>query len=191
MKIIGITGGIGAGKSTVSKEFENLGATVVDADKISRAVLLKNGRAYEEAVEFFGEEILLENGEINRKRLADIVFSDKKMLDKLNEITHKHIFFEMKNQIKNAKTKVVILDVPLLFSADFSIDCDLKVAVLADENVRIERVMKRDKVTAEEVKARISNQMSDKEYEEKADICIINNDLEDTKKQIKKIYESV
>ncbi len=191
MKIIGITGGIGAGKSTVSNEFARLGATVIDADKIAKEVLKKNGLAYAEAISAFGNDILLENGEINRKKLAEIVFSDKAKLNRLNEITHKHIFIKMQEEIDRAKTEVVVLDVPLLFSADFAIECDIKIAVLADENVRICRVENRDKVTAEQVKARIKNQLTDEEYREMADICIINNDFDDTKRQIEKIYESV
>lgn len=191
MKIIGVTGGIGAGKSTVCKEFERLGATVIDADKIAREVLLQNGGAYGETVEFFGKDILFENGDINRKKLAQLVFSDKDKLEMLNKITHKYIFEEMNKQINSAKSQVVVLDVPLLFSSDFPIFCDLKVAVLADKIIRIDRVMKRDNATAKEVKERIKNQISDDKYREMADICIINNDLDETKQQIKEIYESV
>ncbi len=191
MKIIGITGGIGAGKSTVSKEFECLGATIVDADRIAKAVLLKDGNAYKEALDFFGYDIVLEDGEIDRKKLAGIVFSDKEKLEMLNKITHKHIFAEMEKQIEAAKTRVVILDVPLLFSSDFNIECDLKIAVLADEEIRIKRVMSRDNAQYDEVKARIRNQISDEKYRRMADICIVNDDLEETLRQVKRIYESV
>ena len=189
MKIIGITGGIGAGKSTVSREFEKLGAKVVDADKISRQVTTKDGCAYGEIVDYFGEDILFENGEINRKRLSELVFSDKEKLSVLNNITHKHIFKEMESQIKNANTDIVVLDVPLLFSSDFKIKCDLKIAVIADEKIRINRVIERDGLSENEISARIKNQISDAEYERLADICIYNNDLENTRKDVKKIYD--
>ncbi len=191
MKIIGITGGIGAGKSIVSAEFEKLGAKVIDADNISRRVTAKNGQGYQEVVDYFGENILLENGEINRKALAKIVFSDKNKLNTLNKITHKHIFAEMKAEINNSKEDVIVLDVPLLFSDDFKILCDIKIAILADEDVRIKRVMKRDGLSEAEIRARIQNQMTNEEYERLADICIWNNDLAETKKQIKEIFESV
>ena len=95
MKIIGVTGGIGSGKSTVSGMFRQFGAEVIDADEISRNVAKKTGSAFCEIVENFGEEILLENGEIDRKRLGQIVFSDKNRLQVLNEIIHKYVFLEM------------------------------------------------------------------------------------------------
>ncbi len=191
MKIIGVTGGIGAGKTTVCREFERLGATVVDADKIAREVLKKDGRAYSETLSAFGDGILLPSGEIDRKKLAGIVFADKNKLESLNKITHKHIFDIMNEEISSAKTDVVVLDVPLLFSSDFKIKCDVKVAVLADESVRLERVQSRDNMTKEQVLSRIKSQLGDEEYRKKADICIINNDLSDAIKQVKKIYEGV
>ena len=191
MKIIGITGGIGAGKSTVSAEFKVLGAKVIDADAISRQITTKEGLAYGEIVDYFGESILLTNGEINRKALAEIVFSDKDKLNALNEITHKHIFDNMREEIKNSSEELVVLDVPLLFSDDFKIPCDIKIAVLADEDLRIERVMNRDGMSKEEVVERIKNQMTNEEYMSLADIYIWNNDLEESKKQVREIYESV
>ncbi|MBQ2890555.1 MAG: dephospho-CoA kinase [Clostridia bacterium] len=191
MKIIGITGGIGAGKSTVSAEFKELGAKVIDADAISRSITTKEGQAYGEIVNYFGESILSGNGEINRKALAEIVFSNKDKLDALNEITHKHIFNKMQEEINASSEGIVVLDVPLLFSDDFKIPCDIKIAVLADENLRIERAMKRDGMVYEEVVKRIENQMTNEEYMSLADIYIWNNDLEETKKQVREIYESM
>ena len=190
MKMIGITGGIGAGKSTVSAEFKKLGAKVVDADAISRQVTTKEGLAYKEIVQHFGESILFENGEINRKALAEIVFSDKNKLATLNEITHKHIFTKMQEEIDISTEEIVVLDVPLLFSDDFKIPCDIKIAVVADEDIRIDRVMKRDGMTYEEVEKRIKNQITNEEYMNLADIYIWNNDLEETQKQVREIYES-
>lgn len=191
MKIIGITGGIGSGKSTVCAFFKELGATVIDADEISRSVTKKTGSAYGETVEFFGRDILLESGEIDRKRLAKIVFLDKEKLKVLNEITHKHIFEEMNMRINGAKTKVVVLDVPLLFSADFKIKCDLKIAVIAPKELRLIRAARRDNCKTADIEARMKNQMSDEEYRARADMCIVNDDLAKTKEQVKKIYESV
>ncbi|MBR2916558.1 MAG: dephospho-CoA kinase [Clostridia bacterium] len=191
MKIIGITGGIGAGKSTVSAEFAKLGAKVIDADAISRQVTAKDGLAYGEIVEYFGKEVLTASGEIDRKALAKTIFSHKEQLDALNKITHKHIFEEMKKEIKASSEDIVVLDVPLLFSEDFNIPCDMKIAVLCDEEIRIKRVMERDGMTPDEVKARIKNQMTDEEYQDLADICICNNDLAETRIQIAEIYKSM
>ncbi len=189
MKIIGITGGIGSGKSTVSYEFKKLGATVVDADSISRMVTAKDGYAYPEIIQTFGKEILLENGELDRKKLAKLVFSDKNKLNVLNKITHKYIFEEMERQIDNAETEILVLDVPLLFSNDFPIKCDLKIAVIADEELRIRRVKNRDGLNTEEIQARMKNQLADEDYIKLADVCIVNEDLCETREQVKKIYE--
>ena len=121
MKIIGITGGIGAGKSTVCEEFKKYGACIIDADKISHQVTAKNGSAYAEIVENFGTDVLKSDGEIDREKLAGIVFSDQNELEKLNYITHKHIFEKMREEIASSDSELIILDVPLLFSADFEL----------------------------------------------------------------------
>ena len=110
MKIIGVTGGIGSGKSTVSSMFRQFGAEIIDADEISRNVAKKTGSAFFEVVENFGLEILLENGEIDRKKLGQIVFSDKNKLVVLNEIIHKYVFCEMEKRIKESKAEIIILD---------------------------------------------------------------------------------
>lgn len=189
MKIIGITGGIGSGKSTVSLEFESYGAEIIDADAISRSITLKKGLAYREIVEFFGEDIICNSGEIDRKKLAGIVFSDAEKLEVLNNITHKYIFEEMENRISSSKNDLVILDVPLLFSPDFKIECDIKIVVVADLENRINRVIKRDNTDRISVENRINSQLSDEEMKKLADIVIENDSLDDMKKQVKKIVE--
>lgn len=191
MKIIGVTGGIGSGKSTVSNMFRQFGAEIIDADEISRNVTKKNGSAFSEIVEIFGEEILSEDGEINRKKLGQIVFSDKNKLAVLNEITHKYIFIEMGKKIKESKADIVILDVPLLFSNDFKIKYDYSVGVTANVSERIKRVKSRDGLTEDEILSRINNQISDKELEEKADFIIENNDYNKTLKSVEQILKIV
>lgn len=191
MRIIGVTGGIGAGKSTVSKMFSQLGADIVDADEIARAVTKKEGRAFSEIISFFGKEILSESGEIDRKKLAGIVFSDKEKLVALNEITHKYVFIEMEEQIKNSKKDVVILDVPLLFSSDFKLSYDFSVGVVAKIEERIKRVKQRDGLSEEEILMRIENQISDRELEEKADFIVENNDYNKALKSVEQIMKIV
>lgn len=189
MKIIGITGGIGSGKSTVSREFESYGAEIIDADAISRSITLKNGLAYREIVDFFGTDIICSSGEIDRKKLAGIVFSDSEKLEVLNNITHKYIFEEMENRISASKNDLVILDVPLLFSSDFKIECDIKIVVVADLENRINRVIQRDNTDRISVENRINSQLSDEEMKKLADIVIENDSLDDMKVQVKKIVE--
>ena len=191
MKIIGVTGGIGSGKSTVSSMFRQFGADVVDADEISRAITKKNGSAFCEIVQSFGEKILSESGEIDRKKLGQIVFSDKKKLAVLNEITHKYVFVEMEKQIKASKAEIIILDVPLLFSNDFILKYDYSVGVTANISERIKRVKSRDGLSEDEILTRMENQISDKELEEKADFIIENNDYNKTLKNVEQILKIV
>lgn len=191
MKIIGITGGIGAGKSTVCEEFKKYGAYIIDADKISHQVTAKNGSAYAEIVDCFGSVILKHDGEIDRKKLAGIVFSDKNKLEKLNYITHKHIFKKMREQIALSDSQLIILDVPLLFSSDFDIKCDYKIAIIANLQERIKRVMYRDGISRADVLKRINAQLSDEELKKKADMCIENNSFENMRNQVSLIVEKI
>ena len=175
MRIIGITGASGAGKSAVCFELKKRGAEIVDADEISRQVSARGGAAFDELVDAFGAEILKSDGEIDRRRLGHIVFNDAAKLQLLNKITHKHIFAEMKKRIDKCMADVVVLDVPLLFQADFPFKCDLTVAVTASAEVRMNRIIKRDGIGAEAAAERMKNQMTDEEYAKKADIVIENN----------------
>ncbi len=193
MKIIGVTGGIGAGKSLACSLFAECGGMVIDADKIAREVMAQGQPAYRETVSVFGKDILLPDGEIDRKALAAIVFNDTAQLECLNQITHKHIFDEMRRQLNAImQDGIAILDVPLLFSKDFPFICDKTVAVLAEQEIRVQRVMARDKTDRESVLNRINSQLTNEEYRQLADICIENSDgAEDLRRQVKKIYDSV
>jgi len=189
MKIIGVTGGTGSGKSTLCALLGELGATVIDADKLSKKVSQKGGAAYEEIVREFGTGILDANGEIARKALGDIVFNDSEKLELLEKITHKHIFREMETAIKASTASVVVLDVPLLFQCNFPFNCDLTIATVADEKTRINRIMMRDGLSETQAKDRIRNQLSDAEYRKFADVVYENNGKqEDMMEFAKKIY---
>lgn len=180
MRIIGITGPTGAGKSTVCNELKKRGAEIIDADRISREVSQKNGEAFDEIIECFGKDILKADGEIDRKKLGGIVFDDKDKLGMLNSITHKHIFIRMREQISASESNIVVLDVPLLFQPDFPFQCDLTVAVIAKPEVRIERIMERDGISCEQAMSRMKNQMSNAEYQALADRCFENDgDIKD------------
>lgn len=191
MKVLGVTGGIGSGKSTVSRMFEKFGAEVIDADEISRKVTSRNGAAYVEIAESFGGKILLPDGEINRKKLADTVFSDKSKLMLLNSITHKYIYEEINRRIEDSFSDLIVLDVPLLFSSDFSIKCDYTIGVTAELRERIRRVKRRDGILEEEILSRIENQISDADLREKADFIIENDNIEKTFEEVKKIMKFV
>ena len=194
MKVIGLTGGTGSGKSVVSKSLAEAGAVIVDADKIAHEIILKGEPAYLEIVEYYGTDILDAEGNIIRKKLGEIVFNDKEKLAFLNQCTHKYITAEVKRQIAAAKEEgtatAIIVDAPLLLEAKLETVCDLVWVVYADPEVRAQRVMDRDGITYELAKARISNQKSWEEYKSVASAVIDNSkDLGHLKEQISEILK--
>lgn len=195
MKIIAVTGGIGSGKSTVAKEFKNLGAVVISADEVSRLIMKKGGLAYNKVTEVFGNGILNADKEINRKALADIVFNDKDKLMLLNSVTHSLIYKVMAEEAEKARNSdadVVCLEIPLLFNDKCPIDYDMSIAVIADKEVRINRVINRDKCTRNEAESRIAKQLTDEKLKEYADCVIANNgDLKELKKAVKEVYDGL
>lgn len=196
MKVIGLTGGTGSGKSVVSRGLEAAGAVIVDADKIAHDIILKGEPAYNEIIEYYGTGILGEDGEIIRKKLGEIVFNDKEKLAFLNQCTHKYITMEVKRQISVAKeagtAKAIIVDAPLLLEAGLETVCDLVWVVYADPEVRAQRVMARDGVTYELAKARIANQKSWEEYKAAASTVIDNSkDLAHLEEQLDALLKMI
>ena len=179
MKVIGLTGGTGSGKSVVSKSLAAAGAVIVDADKIAHDIILKGEPAYHEIIEYYGTGILDTEGNIIRKKLGEIVFNDKEKLAFLNQCTHKYITAEVKRQIAEAKEEgtaaAIIVDAPLLLEAKLETVCDEVWVVYADPEVRAQRVMARDGITYELAKARIANQKSWDEYKAAASVVIDNS----------------
>ncbi len=175
VKIIGITGATGAGKSALCAELKKRGAEIIDADKIAKENSLRGGAAFNEIIAAFGREILDESGEINRKGLAEIVFADRERLELLNKITHKYVYAEIERRLAECKAETAVLDVPLLFEKGSPLKCDLTVAVTAKPEIRERRIMERDKICREAARARMKNQMSDQEYSEKADVMVDNS----------------
>lgn len=189
MKVIAVTGGIGSGKSVVLNAFKALGADVESADTVSHRIMLKGGKAYDEVLKAFSGDILDESLEINRKKLASIVFSDEKKLSLLNSISHRIIYNELSDFVSKSEKEVVCLEIPLLFSAHCPINLDLKIGVLADKEIRIERIIKRDNCKREDAILRIKNQVSDEEIQKKADVVIFNNgNIDDVCDKVKEIY---
>ncbi len=147
MIIIGLTGGIGSGKSTVSDILKEQGIPVVDGDRIAREVVEPHRPAYDEIVRVFGTEVLQQDGTLNRKHIGEIVFSDPEKLSVLNSITHKEIYrviLERLESLKETGTTLVFLDVALLFETGFDQLTDRVWVVDAPDAVRVERIQKRD-----------------------------------------------
>ncbi len=179
MKIIGVTGGIGSGKSTASSALRDLGAAVLDADIISRNVTAPGGRAFDELVEYFGEQIVKEDGELNRELLADLAFSDKVQQHALNCITHKYIIEKIYDTIEilknNNKCDIAVIDAPIPLEKGFLDLADEVWVIVADQETRIKRVMDRSGYSYEEVVKRIEAQPTEEEYKKLANEVIYNN----------------
>lgn len=184
-RVIGITGGSGCGKSHIAKRLSDMGCYVIDCDEIAREVTKRGEPCLLEIKEFFGEDIL-KDGELNRKKLAGIVFADSKKLQKLDEITHKFIKERIYNRINEAKCDTVIVDGAVLLES--GLVCDKMVGILADKQVRKARIMLRDGLSELEADRRISAQQEDEFYLKNCDIALYNND-EDISGIIKRILE--
>ncbi len=189
MKVIGLTGGIGAGKSTVSDYLLDKGFTVIDADKIARSMTEKGSETLQALTEAFGEDILFTDGCLDRKKLAAIVFSDEKKRLVLEELTTKKVVQIIKEKITGLQEEgyeaPVFIDAPLLFESGADKLCDAVWLVDASIDIRIRRVMARDDVTSEEVKRRILNQMSSSEK------IARSTDIIDNSKGKEALYEQV
>lgn len=173
-RLVGITGGSGCGKSYISDKLRKRGIPVIDADSAAHEVMQKGEDCLEETVRFFGTEILDENGELNRRRLGRIVFSDPEKLKKLNEISHKYILRRIFNKMQAEKSDVVCVDGAVLIES--GIKCDLLLGICADREIRIERIMRRDGISRFDAEKRIDAQPKTEFYEKNCDFVIYNND---------------
>ncbi|VXB90651.1 dephosphocoenzyme A kinase [Bacillus sp. 349Y] len=189
--IIGLTGGIASGKSTVSAFLQDKGYTIIDADLAARMVVEVGQPAYLAIVEAFGKGILQENGQIDRAGLGAIIFNDQSKRNLLNGIVHpavRSMMLSHKDEaIENGK-QTVIMDIPLLFESDLTWMVDRTIVVTVEEDVQLSRLMKRNELTEEEAASRISSQLPLREKAEKADAVIDNNgSVEDTLKQVEEL----
>jgi dephospho-CoA kinase len=192
MIIVGLTGSVGTGKSTVTNFFRELGAYIIDWDELAREVTRPHLRAWKEIVEYFGKDFLNEDLTINRQKLAEIVFSDREKVAKLNQIVHPEVFKEderITNEIKSLDPHALIIkDIPLLFELTRPIFVDKVVVVSASEQTQLRRLAEKG-MSWEDAQSRIKSQLPLKEKIKSANF-VINNDgpLEETKKQVEEIY---
>ena len=173
-RIIGLTGGSGVGKGEVCRILAERGALIIDTDSIGHMVIKRGQPAYNEVLAEFGDGILTDN-ENYRKKLGSVVFGDKIKLEKLSRIVHKYIIEETLHIIKTAENSLIVIDAPVLIEANMAHVCDVVVGVFANRNIRIERIMARDSITAEAAERRIGSQMPDEELARHVDISIQNN----------------
>ncbi len=199
--IIGLTGGIASGKTTTSQILKDLGAIIIDADIIAREIVEKGKPALKEIKKHFGDQILLENGQLNRQRLGSIVFNDDKELNRLNEITHPYITNEIIDKIncykKTCPDCVIILDAPLLIEGNLMYLVDEIWLVVISEQTQLDRLLnrecrKRQCISVDEAKRRINAQMR-LEYKKRYANQIIDNskDIAYLKMQIKNLWNEI
>ncbi|MEC2223658.1 dephospho-CoA kinase [Heyndrickxia faecalis] len=190
-KIIGLTGGIASGKSTVSNMLKTKGFTIVDADIAARKVVEPGELAYEQIIEAFGEGILLQDLTIDRKKLGALIFADEALRMKLNSIVHPAVRAWMTREkdraIENGK-KTVFLDIPLLFESRLTYMVERTILVYVDEETQLKRLMARNGLSEKEAQMRIRAQMPLSEKKALADAVLDNNGSpEETKQQLEKI----
>lgn len=173
--IIGLTGGIGSGKSTVSYLFKEIGIDVVDADKVARLVVEKGSPALAEIKEHFGANIL-EDGCLNRSRLRDLIFTNSAEKVWLNDLLHPLIRAEILNQLESALSVYVLLEAPLLIENNLTTYCDYVLVVDVDESLQIARASQRDGVSIENIQAIMNSQVSRAKRLDVADFVIDNTD---------------
>jgi dephospho-CoA kinase len=176
MKIIGLTGGIGSGKTTVGKWFAENGIPVYDSDSEAKLLIKENDELRLKISSLLGDEAYVD-GVYNRKFVAAKVFSNPRLLEKLNEIVHPAVFEHFHNWVKNQKSEFIIKEAAILFESGSYKDCDLIISVVAKEELRIERVVKRDGLDPNQVRDRIRTQWTD-ELRIKHSDFVINNDLD-------------
>lgn len=198
--IVGITGSIATGKSTAAAILRELGQEVIDADQVAHDLMKKGEKNYQGILEHFGEKVLDEEGEISRKALSDLVFSDKGQLNILNKLTHANIFNKISMMIDKSQEKVIFIEIPLLIELIIKGEMPLKLdetwLIYLSKKDQINRLIERNSLTKEEAIKRIDSQLPVDLKKEYSDIIIDNNsDLDHLRKEIIErlgiLYESI
>jgi len=192
MMIVGLTGSVGTGKSTVTNLFRDLGVYVIDWDELARSVTRPRSKAWKEITEYFGTGILDDDLAIDRQRLATIVFSNKRKLEKLNRIVHPEVFREdqrITDEITGHDPDALIIkDIPLLFEVGLNMSVDKIVVVTASEQTQLRR-LKEKGINRQDARNRMNSQLPLEEKVKSADFVIDNDGpLEDTKRQVEEVY---
>jgi len=193
MKVIGLTGGIGSGKSTVSQFLAELGAVIIDADRVGHEAFKPDTELWREVVAAFGRQILTPSGDIDRKKLGKIVFGNAELLSRLNQIMHPRMYDMVKVQLEEYRRRgveVVVLEAPLLLEAGWTSLVDEVWVTVASESTVLKRLQERVGLSKEESLARIHSQLSSEERIKRADV-VINTDcsLDEVKMKVKKLWD--
>jgi len=196
MKVIGLTGNIGSGKSTVAEMFRQLGAKKIDADSIARKIVEPGERAWKEIKDVFGDEVISSDQSIDRQKLGDIVFNDVSKRALLDNITHPKIFDEINNLVNEYEkdhSNVVIIEAALIIEKGGLLDLiDKLILVVVDEDTQTKRIKLRDDIPSDQIQSRIKSQMQISEKKKYADYIIDNNgSVLKTRTQVNKIWKEI
>ena len=190
MTIVGLTGGIGSGKTTVAKAFNALGIPVYIADEEAKKLMNQSKVIKRKLIALFGEEAY-KNDQLNRPFIADVIFNDKSILEQMNAIVHPRVASHFKKWVLKQKVPYVIKEVAILFENGGHKACDFVVTVTTPKAVRVERLLTRDNATKERIEAIMNNQWEDRERIRLSDFVIENIDLEKTQQRVLEIHQEI
>ncbi len=188
--VVGLTGGIGSGKTTVANFFKALDIPVYIADEEAKQLMLRSKVIKRKLIALFGEEVYTDN-ELNKPLIASKIFNDTMYLQKMNAIVHPKVASHFKRWLKKQTSPYVIKEAAIIFEHNNEANYDIIITVTAGVEERINRVIKRDNSSRSKIKAIINNQMSDEEKIKKSHFVIVNDNLEETKKQVKNTHLSI
>lgn len=186
---VGITGGIGSGKTTICRIFQTLNVPVFNADDVAKTLMTSDDILVRNIKLAFGGEAYLGNGELNRKYLANIVFNDEKQLQVLNELVHPATIQAFKKWAKQQDSIYCLHEAAILFESGAFKTCDYSILISAPEDIRIARVMKRDEVLENEVRTRMDKQMPEEQKKKMANFIILNDESESVIPQVLKLHQ--
>ena len=190
MKIIGLTGGIGSGKSKILSVFSTYGIPCYESDRRAKWLMQMDAELKSQIKSFFGDQIY-ENDQFNQRKLAKLVFADNGKLEALNSLVHPRVKMDFKSFVSQQDTPYIIKETAILFETGGEKDCDATILVTAPEKLRLQRVLNREKISSMDLKARINNQWSDSRKILLADYIINNIDWDKTLKKIDEIHQKL
>jgi dephospho-CoA kinase len=190
MIVVGLTGGIGSGKTTIGKYFASFGIPVYIADDEAKALMNRSKVIKKKLIHLFGESAYKDN-RLNKPYLASKIFNDKELLVKMNAIVHPKVAAHFKRWLKKQNAPYILKEVAIIFENKLEDQYDYIITVIADKDLRLERVMKRDDSSKQKIESIMANQLSDEEKIEKSDFIIVNNDLKLAKQQVEDIHKTI
>ena len=190
MKIVGLTGGIGSGKTTVANMFQALGIAIYIADEEAKKLMTSSKVIKRKLIALFGEKAYV-NDALNKPYIADTIFKNRLLLEKMNTIIHPRVASHFKKWLIKQKSPYVIKETAILFENEAYKQCDLIITVTAPKELKIKRLLSRDSMTVEKIEAIMNNQWNDEEKMKLSDYVIVNSELENTRQQVVKIHQKI